>query len=109
RDAPLGDPRLRRPDLLRLLRLQRPRHRLHAMVRLRTAGELQPAVSRVEHRRLLAALAYDPIAVDARLPLHLLGRQPFRRRPDLWQPAGDHDPLRPLAWGELELRALGLL
>ena len=49
--------------------------------RLRPAGELQHAVRRQEHHRVLAALAHDAERVAARLPLHPARRQPEGRAP----------------------------
>ena len=75
-----GDVRLRRPDLLRLQRLHRHRHRHRPAAGHPLPAELRRAVHRHLAARLLAALAHDPVAVPARLPVHPAGRQPQGHR-----------------------------
>ena len=70
--------RLRRADLLRLLRLHGHGDRAGAAARLPAAAELQPALPRAVAPGLLAALAHDAVALAARLPLHPARRQPRR-------------------------------
>ena len=72
---------LRIPDLLRLLRLYRHRHRRVAAVRPATDGEFPPALSVAQHRRVLGrALAHLARALVPRLPLYPARRQPGRAR-----------------------------
>ena len=71
--------RLRRPDLLRLLRLHRHRDRRRAAARLRLPAELQLPLPLAQLPRVLAALAHHALALPARLPLHPARRQPRRQ------------------------------
>ena len=85
-DAILARLRLRRPDLLRLLRLHGHGDRPRAADGLRLPAELQPPVPRHQLPRLLAPLAHDAVALPARLPLHPARRQPQGPRAHLRQP-----------------------
>ena len=73
------------------------------------AHQLQHAVPRPQHRRVLAALAHLALDLAARLPVHPAGRQPRRPLADLPQPDDHDDAGRPVARGELDLRPLGRL
>ena len=105
--APLRRVWLRPADLLRLLRLQRHRHRLGAAARAVAAAKLRPALPLHLDPRVLAALAHHPLHLAARLPLHV----DRRRRPlapdRLSQPLHHHAPRRALARSRLDLRGLG--
>ena len=57
--GPVRHLRLRHPDLRRLQRLLRHRHRPRPAARLPLPGELQRPLHRGQHHRLLAALAHD--------------------------------------------------
>src|SRR5207237_3140554 len=93
--------------LFRLLRLFGTGARLGAPVRGTVATELQLSVSRPQHRRLLAALAYDAVALSARLHLHPARRQPNRHTAALSEPP-DHDgDFRVVAWRGLAFRLVG--
>ena len=73
------DPRrlcLRRPDLLRLLRLYGHGDRARAADGVRLPAELQQPLPGDRLPRLLAPLAHDPVALPPRLPLHPARRQP---------------------------------
>ena len=101
------DLRLRRPDLLRLLRLHRHGDRPGAAARLPAAAELRPALPGAQPPGLLAALAHDAVALAARLPLHPARRQPRRAAADLPQPDAHDAARRPLARRGLDVRGLG--
>ena len=73
---PLRRLRVRRPDLRRLQRLHRHRHRPGHVPRLPLPPELRRPVHGAQPPGLLAALAHDPVALAARLPLHPPGRRP---------------------------------
>ena len=100
--------RLRRADLLRLLRLHGHRDRPRAAHGLRLPAELRPPVPRADVPRVLAALAHDALALLARLPLHPARRQPRRQAQDRAQPHAHDGPRRPVARRRLGLRAVGL-
>ena len=105
--------RLRRADLLRFLRLHRhgPGDGPHAG--LQAGAELQHALPVGQRGGVLAALAHLAVELAARLPVHPAGRQPRRRLPDVSgaadqpQSADHHDPGRPVARGQLDLRRSG--
>ena len=59
------------------------------------------------HRRLLAALAHDAVAVPARLSLHPARRQPPRPYPALCQSHDHHAARRPLARRGLDVCRVG--
>ncbi len=71
--------RLRRPDLLRLLRLHGHRHRPGAAVRVRVPAELRSPVRGARLPAVLAQLAHDAEPLPARLPVHPARRQPQGR------------------------------
>ena len=73
-----GDLRIRRPDLLRLLRLHRYGDRPGAATRLPLPRQLRPPLHRPLSPGLLATLAYDAVPLAPRLPLHPLRREPRR-------------------------------
>ena len=99
--------RVRRADLLRLLRLHGPGDRACAAARLPAASELQPPVPRALAPGLLAPLAHDALALAARLPLHPAGRQPQGAPEDVPQRDDHHAARRALARGVVDLPALG--
>ena len=100
--------RCRRPTgLWRLQRLQRPGYRLRAHARLQTDAELPAAVSRGEHRGLLAAVARLAVNMVAQSYFHPSGRQSRRSLADGPQRAADDGPRWAVARGELDLRRLG--
>ena len=68
--------RLRRADLLRLLRLHGHGDRPRPADGLHLPAELQQPLPGDRLPRLLAPLAHDPVALPARLPLHPARRQP---------------------------------
>ena len=74
------DLRVRRPDLLRLLRLHEHRDRDRAPARLRVPAELRRAVLGDVDHGLLAPLAHDALALAPRLPLHPARRESRRAR-----------------------------
>ena len=99
--------RLRGPDLGRLLRLQRHRHRLGAPPRLPPEGELRLALPGGRPRRVLATLAHLALDLAARLPLLLAAGEPARRGSALREPRRHVRPRRPLARDDLGLRRVG--
>src|SRR5262249_10655314 len=60
-----------------------------------------------QHHRVLAALAYDAIALLARLSLHSARRQSAWSNPQVREPAHHDAARRPLAWSGLDVRYLG--
>ena len=100
---------LHHADLLRFLGLHRHGDRAGPHVRHPAAVELQFALQGHEHRRVLAALAHDPVTLPARLPLHPAGRQPQGPGAPLRQPDDHHAAGRPLARRRLDVRRLGRL
>src|SRR5262249_24836248 len=83
--------------------------RLRQVAWLRAAAKLPFPLCLGQHHRILETLAHHPFHLDARLPLHLTGRQPPRQWPHLFQSADDDDAVRPLARRTVELRVVGLL
>ena len=77
-DVLLAGVRLRRADLLRLLRLHRHGDRPRPPDGLRLPPELPQPLPGDDARRLLGPLAHDAVALPARLPLHPARRQPPR-------------------------------
>src|SRR5262249_43378706 len=82
-------------------------HRARANVRHQAAAELRVALSIDQYHRLLASLAYDVVAIPARLCLHSARRQPARSDATLPQSDDCHVGGGTLARRRLELRGLG--
>ena len=75
--------------------------------RVQAAEQLQRPVPGDVAGRVLAALAHQPVAVAARLPVHPARRQPPRAGADDDQPVHHHDARRAVARGQLDVRRLG--
>src|SRR5690606_23024598 len=101
------DLRLFGADLLRFQRLHRHRTRERILPGLPAATQLRGAVFLGEHRRVLAPLAHDPIALAARLSVHPARRQPAWPRAHLPQPDPHDAARRALARRQLDIRDLG--
>ena len=99
--------RLQPADLFRLLRLFRHRHRRCRDVRHPLPVELQQPVQSPGYPGFLAALEHDVEPLPARLPLHPPGRQSPWRGAAPAQPDADHAARRLVAWGCMEVPALG--
>ncbi len=102
-----GDLWLRGADLLRLLGLQRHRHRRGGPARLPLSAQLRPALSRRLPARVLAALAHQPVELAARLCLHPPGRRGGGPGAHLPQPDDHPGAGGPVARRGLDLRGLG--
>ena len=105
---PLRRLRLRHPDLRRLLRLHRHRHRPGPAARHPLPAELQRPLRREHAAGLLAPVAHDAVALAPGLPVHRAGRQPEGRGPHLPQPVPHHVPRRAVARRQLDVRGVGL-
>ena len=99
--------RLRVPDLLRLLRLHRHRHRLGDAARRRASRELRRALPGARTSPTSGAAGTSPLHLAARLPLHPARRQPRPAACDLPQPDAHDAARRPLARRGVDLRGLG--
>ena len=100
-------PRIHSSDLLRLLRLLEHGTRPRPLPRLRPDGQFQSAVLRAYAFGVLAALAYQPLELAARLLVHLARRKSSRHADDVPQ-SHDHDAAwGPVAWRRLDVRCLG--
>ena len=98
---------LRRPDLLRFFRLYRHRPRSRQTLQYRADAKLPDALFCVVALRLLAALAYFPVDLAARLSLHPVGRGATWPAEDASESRHHDVPGRPVAWRRHRLRHLG--
>src|SRR3990167_8738760 len=94
-------------NLFRFLRLHRYGTGYRADVRHPPANQLQLALQGDQHHRILAVLAYDAVALPARLSVYSAGRQPQRRVAPLPEPDDYDAARRAVAWCRLDLRDLG--
>src|ERR1700674_2288857 len=100
---------LRAADLFRLLRLLRHGHRTHAHVRISSPREFQLPLYFAVGARILAALAHLVVEFLPGLSVHPAGRQRARKSAHVRESAAGISALRALAWGELDVRAVGRL
>src|SRR4249919_3589249 len=98
---------LRRGDLRGLQRLHRHRDRPREAAGVPVPAELQPPLQRTLAPGLLATLAYDAVALAPRLPVYPPRGVEEGRDPHLRQHHGHDGPRWALAWGGVDVRALG--
>src|SRR5439155_2567183 len=71
------------------------------------AAQFQLPVQGAQRRRILEALAYDPVAPPARLSLFSAGRKPSWQDTPVRQFDDYHATRWIVAWGKLDVRRLG--
>ena len=109
RGDPLRDLRVRDPDICRLQRVHRHRHRDRPAARLPLPPELRRSVHGPVPPGFLAEVAHDAVEVASRLPLHTSRREQGLRGAHCAQHHDHDDPGRSLARCGLDLRGLGRL
>src|SRR6202011_4836671 len=91
----------------RFFRLFRHGDRPRPDVRPQPSLQFRPSLSRDQPAGFLAPLAYDPVAVSARLPLYPAGRKPAASAGPSMCTTGNNGAWRAVAWRRLELRPVG--